>query len=135
LLIDSRLLASLLGLLYIVEASFNLYTMQHELICLSDICVDLFREIYNWADRQDKRLIFWLNSLAGIEKSTIVCTVAQYYFDKGCLGASFFFSQGKRDVSCASKFVTSIAVQLAISIPALHQYVSDTVIEHSNITS
>lgn len=109
--------------------------MQHEPICLLDTHVDLLREIYNWADGQDERSIFWLNSLAGIGKSTIARTVARHYFDKGHLGASFFFLQGRGDVSHASKFATSIAMQLAISIPALYQYVSDTIIKHSDIAS
>jgi NACHT domain len=109
--------------------------MQHEPICLPDTRVGLLREIYNWADGQDERSIFWLNGLAGTGKSTIARTVARHYFDKGHLGASFFFSRGGGDVSRANKFVTSIAVQLAISIPALRQYVSDTVIEYSDIAS
>ena len=120
---------------YAAEAPFNSYTKQHEPTCLPDTRVDLLREIYNWADRQDERSIFWLNGLAGTGKSTIARTVARYYFDKKRLGASFFFSRGGGDVSRASKFVTSIAVQLATSIPALRQYVSDAVIERSDIAS
>ena len=91
--------------------------------------------IYNWADGQDERTIFWLNGLAGTGKSTIARTVARHYFDKQRLGASFFFSRGGGDVSHAGKFVTSIAVQLATSIPTLHQYVSGAVTEHSDIAS
>ena len=73
--------------------------------------------------------------MAGTGKSTIARTVARYYFDKKRLGASFFFSRGGGDVSHASKFVTSIAVQLATSILTLHQYVSDAITKHSEIAS
>jgi hypothetical protein len=131
LLIDSGSLASLLGLLYAAEAPFNSYTKQHEQICLPDTRVDLLREIYEWADRQDERSIFWLNGLAGTGKSTIARTVTRHYFDKKRLGASFFFSRGGGDVSRASKFATSIAMQLATSIPALRQYISDAVMKNT----
>jgi len=51
------------------------------------------------------------------------------------LGASFFFARGGGDVGHARKFVTSIAVQLARSVPALRRHISDAVIEHSDIAS
>ena len=76
-----------------------------------------------------------MNGLAGTGKSTIARTVARNYFNKKRLGASFFFSRGGGDVSHAGKFVTSIAVQLASSIPTLHQHIGDAFTEHSNIAS
>jgi hypothetical protein len=108
---------------------------QHESVCLPDTRVDLLREIYDWADGQDEMPIFWLSGLAGTGKSTVARTVAQYYFDKKRLGASFFFSRGGGDVSSASKFVMSIAVQLATSIPVLRQYVKHAVMERDDIAS
>jgi hypothetical protein len=136
LLIISGSLASPLDRLpYATEAPFNSYAKQHEPVCLPDTRIDLLREIYNWADGQNERPIFWLSGLAGTGKSTVARTVAQYYFDKKRLGASFFFSRGGGNVSSASKFVTSIAVQLASSIPVLRQYISDAVIKGSNIAS
>lgn len=129
-------LASLLDCLsYAVEAPFNSYTKQHEPTCLPDTRVDLLQTIYNWVDTHDERTIFWLNGLAGTGKSTIARTVAQYYFDKQLLGASFFFSRGGGDVSHAGKFVTSIAIQLTTSIPALRQCFSDDITERSDIAS
>jgi MoxR-like ATPase len=90
---------------------------------------------YNWAEGQCERCIFWLNGLAGTGKSTIARTVARRYFDQKCLGASFFFSRGGGDVGHADKFVTSVAVQLASSVRTLHRYISDAVIEYSDIAS
>jgi hypothetical protein len=52
-------------LLYAEDASFNQYSKQHESACLPNTCVDLLHEIYNWANRQDERYIFWLNGLSG----------------------------------------------------------------------
>jgi len=60
--------------------------------------------------------------------------VARRYHDKR-LAASFFFSRGGGDVGHAGKFVTSIAVQLAHSVPALWQHVSDAIAERNDIAS
>jgi hypothetical protein len=136
LLNNSRSPASFLDRLpYAVEAPFNSYAKQHEPICLPNTRVDLLQVIYNWANGQDERSIFWLNGSAGTGKSTIARTVARHYFDAQRLGASFFFSRGGEDVRHASKFATSIAVQLATSIPALRRYIDDAVTERSNIAS
>jgi hypothetical protein len=59
-------------------------------------------------------------------------TVERKFFGKKYLGASFFFSQGG-GVSHAGKLVVSIAVQLASSIPTLHRYISNAIIERSEI--
>ena len=56
------------------DAPFNAYQRQHDPTCLPDTRVDLLQEIYDWADGQDKRYIFWLNGLAGTGKSTIART-------------------------------------------------------------
>lgn len=84
---------------------------------------------------QDEKCIFWLCGLAGTGKSTIARTVARKYYDDQRLAASFFFSRGGGDVSHAGKFVTSIAVQLAFSIPALREHVVDAVAELGDIAS
>jgi hypothetical protein len=95
--------------------------------------VDLLQEIYNWADGQDRRCIFWLSGLAGTGKSTIARTVARRYFDQNRLGASFFFSRGGGDVSHAGKFCTSFATQLARNIPQIKRFISDATKEQNDI--
>jgi hypothetical protein len=97
----------------------------------------ILRNMYAWADGSDKRRIFWLRGFAGTGKSTIARTAAQIYCYKKCLGASFFFScgGGGGDVSHAGKFLTSIALQLASSIPGLYQYICEAVIECSDIAT
>jgi hypothetical protein len=117
------------------DAPFNAYRRQHDPQCLPDTRVDLLHEIYNWADGQDERRIFWLSGLAGTGKSTVTRTVAAKYSAKGSLGASFFFSRGGGDVAHAGKFVTSIAVQLASSVPTLHQHICNAITERSDIAS
>jgi hypothetical protein len=72
--------------------------------------------------------------LAGTGKSTIARTVAQKYFDQSRLAASFFFSRGGGDVGNASKFVTTVAIQLADK-SALCRHISSAISEHSGITN
>jgi hypothetical protein len=118
---------------YAVEAPFNSYQNQHEATCLPDTRVDVLQEIFSWADGKDKRCIFWLNGLAGTGKSTIARTVARKYYNQKRLGASFFFSRGGGDVSNASKFCTSIAVQLANDVPPVQHYIFEAITERSDI--
>jgi hypothetical protein len=61
--------------------------------------------------------------------------VAHRYRDEERLAASFFFSRGGGDVGHADKFVTTIAVQLARSVPAVLQHISNAVAEHSDVAS
>jgi hypothetical protein len=81
------------------------------------------------------RCIFWLNGLAGTGKSTVSRTVARRYNEQKRLGASFFFSKGGGDVSHASKFFTSLAVQLAFNVPSLRHYICEAVTKQSDIAS
>lgn len=117
------------------DAPFNSYKNQHSSTCLPDTRVNLLQQIYDWADGQDQRCIFWLNGLAGTGKSTIARTVAQYYSKRCRLGASFFFSRGGGDVGHAGKLFTSIAVQLARAIPQTKRFISDAVIEQNDIAN
>jgi hypothetical protein len=72
--------------------------------------------------------------MAGTGKSTIAHTIARAYFEQGRLAASFF-SRGGGDAGNASKFITTIAVQLAMHILPIQQHIHDAVTEHSNIAS
>jgi len=121
---------------YAIDAPFNAYNREDEPLCLPNTRIDLLREIYNWGDGHDeKRFIYWLNGLAGTGKSTIARTVARKYFNQGQLGASFFFSRGGGDVGRADKFVTTVALQLASSVPSLQGAVSDAIRERSDIVN
>jgi hypothetical protein len=123
---------------YAVEAPFNSFSRQHDgddTTCLDNTRVDVLQEIYNWADGEDKRGIFWLNGLAGTGKSTIARTIARKYYEQKRLGASFFFSRGGGDVGHAGMFVTTIAHQLADNVPPLRQYISQAIEDCSGIVS
>ena len=120
---------------YTAEASFNSYAKQDSSTCLPNTRVSLLEDIYNWVDSEDERCIFWLNGLAGTGKSTIARTVARRYFEQKRLGASFFFSRGRGDVSYASKFFTSIAVQLAHNALSFRRHVSEAAEEQIDVAN
>jgi hypothetical protein len=61
--------------------------------------------------------------MAGTGKSTISCTVAQNFADKGDLGASFFFKRGEGDRGHAGLFIATIATQLVQKLPLLAPHV------------
>jgi hypothetical protein len=119
---------------YAVDAPFNSNSKQREPSCLENTRLDLRREIHCWADTIDKRRIFWLSGLAGTGKSTIARTIARDYHDKKRLAASFFFSRGGGDVGHTTKFVTSIAVQLADNVPESRQHIHNAIANRRDIT-
>jgi len=129
---DSHLLLKLLP--YAAQAAFNTADKQHDPLCLQDTRVDVLNQIRAWADGvDDERCIFWLNGMAGTGKSTIARTIAQEYYNRKRLGASFFFSRGAENRSHAGVFFTTIAVQLAHILIALKQYICTAVDEHNDI--
>jgi hypothetical protein len=129
-------LASKLDLLpYAIDSPFNSNTKQHEPICLANTRVRLLQDVYDWANRKDQQFIFWLNGFAGTGKSTIARTVARHFFDEKRLGASFFFSKGGGDISHAGKFFTTIAKQLASSVPTLNGHVCEAIKAHADIST
>jgi hypothetical protein len=50
--------------------------------------------------------------MAGTGKSTIARTVAQTFSNRGQLGASFFFKKGEGERGNASRFFTTMAINL-----------------------
>jgi hypothetical protein len=72
--------------------------------------------------------------MAGTGKSTIARTVAYYFHEKGRLGASFFFSKGKKDLSDASALFTTLAVQLTEVLPDLKRYVCEAITQYGDIS-
>ncbi|KAI5845957.1 hypothetical protein BZA05DRAFT_342136, partial [Tricharina praecox] len=94
-------------------AAFNSRRLEHEPTCLNDTRVDLLNDIMRWSDNPDDACIFWLNGMAGTGKSTIARTVAHKWDLERRLGASFFFTKGRGDLANASKFLSTLAYQLA----------------------
>ena len=117
------------------QAAFNSYDKRHAALCFPDTRTDVLTQIGEWADGYHQRCIFWLNGMAGTGKSTIARTVARKYHTQNQLGASFFFSRGRGDLSNAAKFFTSVAVQLAQMSPALKCCISEAVARNKDIAT
>ncbi|KAH0559460.1 hypothetical protein GP486_004022, partial [Trichoglossum hirsutum] len=86
-----------------------------------------------WSNDPGGACIFWLNGMAGTGKSTIARTVARDFDEIGRLGASFFFSRGRGDLGHATRFFTSVAAQLANTLPAVKPHISAAIAGSSNI--
>ena len=89
-------------------------------LCLKGTRTDLLAEIHNWFSYQNANhsRIFWLSGLAGKGKSTIAATVAHHYRERGCLGSCFIFKRTEDSRSRPHMVFTTIAYQLAHSLPA-----------------
>jgi len=100
---------------------------------LQDTRVELRKQIMDWCDDPNSKCIFWLNGMAGTGKSTISRTIARELAEKKRLAASFFFTRGKKDISHSGMFFTTIAAQLAISLPVLRTSISDAIDNNAHI--
>ena len=78
-------------------------------------------KITDWVDRPisdtSVESLYWVSGLAGIGKSSIARTIAEYSDRRRLLGASFFFSRQEEELSDAKLFIPTIAYQLAQSYP------------------
>jgi len=114
-------------------AAHNDWLRQHEDHCLQDTRVELRKQIMDWCDDPNSKCIFWLNGMAGTGKSTISRTIARELAEKKRLAASFFFTRGKKDISHSRMFFTTIAAQLANSLPVLWTFISDAIDNNPDI--
>jgi hypothetical protein len=98
-------------------ASFDSLAEQNNARCLNDTRTELRDEIETWANNKEGKSIFWLSGMAGTGKSTIARTVAELFSERGQLGASFFFKKGEGKRANASRFFTTIAIELMAHEP------------------
>lgn len=108
-------------------AAFDSYANEHDATCHPDTRTDLLQLITTWAENPQGECIFWLNGMAGTGKSTISRTIAQVFSDKGNLAASFFFKRGEGYRGGATRFFTTIAVQMMRKLPSLTPHIKKVV--------
>ncbi|CAG8942839.1 unnamed protein product [Penicillium salamii] len=120
------------------EATFDSFDNQHEPECYTGTRIDLLSRIDDWVqsrDSSDSKCIFWLNGMAGTGKSTISRTVARRASDTKTLGATFFFKRGEGDRGTAKSLFTTIAHQLAGSLPELLPSIKQVIRDNPEIAS
>ena len=108
-------------------AAFDSYHDELDARCHPDTREDLLRAVKEWAHDLDGKCIFWLKGMAGTGKSTIARTVAESFDADGLLGASFFFKRGEGERGNASRFFTTITLDLVRKVPALVPYVKNAI--------
>ncbi|KAF4957239.1 hypothetical protein FGADI_3304 [Fusarium gaditjirri] len=122
---------------YVSDAVWDSHAEEHNATCLENTRRDILRDINDWVeDTTDQaKTVFWLNGMAGTGKSTISRTIARSLSEAGRLGASFFFKRGETNRGSISKFVTTIARQLATNQSAIEPYIHEAVLQEPTITS
>lgn len=118
---------------YADGANFDSYSRQHEPHCLPETRIDLLYQLEEWSGSADDQCIYWLNGMAGSGKSTVARTVARVLKDKNRLGGSFFFSRDRGDLSNASRFFSTLAIQLTETSPALKNYIVKQITENKDV--
>jgi len=93
--------------------------------CHPNTRVAVVNRLISWirGDIDFNALILWLYGAAGAGKSAIAHTLAEICEKYGCLLATFFFWKTAAERSDISRFVATIAYQIARAIPAISQLV------------
>src|SRR6202167_145846 len=91
--------------------------------CLEGTRQEVIGKIVGWIDGGSDRPIGWLNGAAGSGKSAISRTVAGLCAASNRLGGSFFFLRGAGRRSAITHFISTLAYNLAFTIPATRSYI------------
>ncbi|KAL5614491.1 uncharacterized protein BROUX77_000328 [Berkeleyomyces rouxiae] len=114
-------------------ASFDSGDEQNNAVCLPNTRVDVMQQIRQWADSPSTETLFWLNGMAGTGKSTISRTICNQFAESGQLAASFFFKRGEADRGNLTRFVTTIAAQIAQMHPDVAPHIKSAIDDDSQI--
>ena len=114
-------------------ASYDSNSVNATTRCFNGTREQLIATIKAWlAEKQGEGSpVFWLNGIAGIGKSTVARTIAEFAEDQKMLGASFFFSrtEGRGDPAV---FFTTLAYQLACVSPLFKTAITNAI--RNNLT-
>ncbi|TDL13646.1 hypothetical protein BD410DRAFT_693818, partial [Rickenella mellea] len=102
--------------------------------CLGGTREYLLSAVHEWVQSPTPPL-FWLNGLAGTGKTTIAHSVAEYYDERGQLGASFFFSRDQQDRRDTRQVISTIAYQLGKAYPEVEGLIATAIKNHNPLHS
>ncbi|KAJ7473025.1 hypothetical protein B0H11DRAFT_2037056 [Mycena galericulata] len=104
--------------------------------CHSGTRLAILEQLSAWtSDTRRESTILWLHGSAGMGKSAIAQAFAGDCNNKDRLGASFFFKRGHPEQGSWHRLFTTIAYQLAISVPGLRLPVEHAVEENKLIVA
>ncbi|KAJ6484229.1 hypothetical protein C8R45DRAFT_297721 [Mycena sanguinolenta] len=93
--------------------------------CHTDTRTKMLQDLRNWVlDTNSKNTVLWVYGPAGAGKSAMMQTLAHQLDDAGILGASFFFKRDHATCGNAKTLFSTIAYQLALSVPCLRTPIS-----------
>jgi hypothetical protein len=115
--VDNRTALSQLPIAH--GASFDSKAEEHNSTCLPNTRQELLDNIDHWIGDPNSKTVYWLNGMAGTGKSTIARTVARSRAKRRDLGASFFLKRGEIDRGNVNKLMSTLAHQLALSMPGV----------------
>ena len=98
--------------------------------------VDVIERIKKWAKGErgtPKDPICWVNAAAGLGKSAIARTLAEWCAEKGILGSSYFFLRGLGDRSKIASLVPTLAYHLSRSVPSTKPFIEEKLKDEPNI--
>ncbi|TDL14912.1 hypothetical protein BD410DRAFT_687578, partial [Rickenella mellea] len=105
------------------SAAYNSLQRDFRTGCLSGTRQYPLSAVHEWVQSPTPPL-FWLNGLAGTGKTTIAHSVAEYYDERGQLGASFFFSRDQQDRRDTRQVISTIAYQLGKAYPKVREHIA-----------
>ena len=96
--------------------------------CHPNTRVAVLGDIMQWIQAiEELEDILWLYGPAGAGKSAIAQTIAEMCAKLGLIVASFFFSRASQSRNNEKRLISSVAYQLAISIPSTRSYIESAV--------
>ena len=121
---------------HVVGAGYDSIRSNAPSRCFEGTRTAILEKIRDWLDRpiSDTTVqIYWVNGLAGIGKSTLARTVAEDARRSGLLGASFFFSRQDNELSDPTRFIPTIAYQLASSFPVVRPVITEIFLRNPDV--
>lgn len=91
--------------------------------CLEGTREAIIAKLLGWKDDSDAAPICWLSGPAGYGKSAVAQTVAETCARDGTLLASFSFWRNAGGRSEFSRFITTLAYQITVSVPEVKPHV------------
>ncbi|RAH46751.1 WD40 repeat domain-containing protein [Aspergillus brunneoviolaceus CBS 621.78] len=101
------------------EAIYGSFERRYEELCFEGTRIEKLEKIVSWVDDPEGEQFFWLNGMAGTEKSTISRSLAKLFTARGILGASFFFDGRRTECVSPKQLVPTILYQLTTLLPTL----------------